>query len=248
MADWFEDEWFWKTFYGFMFSPEKFVAAEGEVKKVIQLTGFQGKNVLDLACGPGRHAVPLAQQGYSVTGIDGSNYLLEKAKRYAAEKAVDVEWVHQDMRNFVRENSFELAMSLFTSFGYFERKEEDFLVIQNIFHTLKPGGICIMDVMGKERFAKVYEPTITHQLSDGSLLIERPKVVEDWTRIHNQWLLIQGNNVHKFDFRLCIYSGQELKNLFLQAGFHSVQLYGDLDGSEYGPQATRLVLLARKPT
>jgi len=248
MDEWYEQEDFWRTFYGFMFSPDKFSAAQQEVEKVLKLTSFHGKRVLDLACGPGRHAVPFAQKGFTVTGIDGSKYLLEKAKAYADENSVPVEWIHQDMRSFVRQNSFDLAISLFTSFGYFDSKDEDLLVLKNIFEALKAGGIFLIDTMGKERFAKMYQPTIVHEMADGGLLIERPKVVENWSRIHNHWILLQGNVVHQFDFRLNIYSGIELKELLLKTGFSNVRLYGDLDGHEFDTNALRLVAVAQKPT
>lgn len=247
MTDWFEDEKFWEKFYGCMFTPERFAAAEEETEKVLKLVGSQPKHVLDLACGPGRHSVRFAKKGCSVTGIDRSNYLLKRAREYAAIESVEIEWIHQDMRDFVRENSFDLAISLFTSFGYFDQKDQDFGVLQNICKNLKPGGFFVIDLMGKERLAKAYQPTITQEYSDGGILIERPRIVEDWTRIHNEWMLIRGDSVHRFSFRLNIYSGQELRDLLTRAGFSNVLLYGDLSGNEYGIDASRLVAVAQKP-
>ena len=52
--------------------------------------------VLDLGCGPGRHAVPFAQRGFRVTGVDLSVFHLEKAKERASAAGVAVEFVEGD--------------------------------------------------------------------------------------------------------------------------------------------------------
>ena len=246
MSNWFEDESFWQDFYGFMFPAERFAAAEQEIDKALKLIDLHGRRVLDLACGPGRHSIPLAKKGFAVTAVDRSKYLLEKARSYALETGMQIEWIEEDMRHFVREESFDLAISLFTSFGYFAKPEENLLVLQNIFRSLKPGGFCVLDMMGKERIAARYQSTIVHELKDGGLMLERPKVVEDWSRMQNEWFLIRGDKVRRFQFSHSIYSGQELKSMFREAGFSQVKLYGDLDGNEYGVDAQRLVAVATK--
>lgn len=102
MEEWFENERFWVDLYPFLFPEEKFQTAVEEIEKIIALTGFQGKRVLDLCCGPGRHTVVLAKKGYTVTAVDRSPFLLIKAQELAQAEGVSVEWVLEDMRNFVR--------------------------------------------------------------------------------------------------------------------------------------------------
>jgi hypothetical protein len=48
---------------------------------------------------------------------------------------------------------------MFTSFGYFEDEREDVAVLRNLFASLKPGGVCLIDVSGKETLLRVYRPT-----------------------------------------------------------------------------------------
>jgi len=50
-----------------------------------------------LCCGPGRHALEFARRGYRVTGVDGTKFLLDRAKKRAAESGQQIEWIHQDM-------------------------------------------------------------------------------------------------------------------------------------------------------
>src|SRR5207302_6427951 len=109
----------------YMFPPSRFAAAVEEVSQVLALTDFTGHDVLDLCCGPGRHAVGFAQRGYAVTGVDASPFLLERALERGAEAAVEIEWVRDDMRRFLRPGAFDLAYSVFTAFVYFESEEDD---------------------------------------------------------------------------------------------------------------------------
>jgi 2-polyprenyl-3-methyl-5-hydroxy-6-metoxy-1,4-benzoquinol methylase len=88
MSGWFENESFWRDLYPFLFSEERFDAAEAQTEKIVRLVDFSGKSILDLACGPGRHAVAFAKQGYRVTGVDLSTFLLKKAKRGRAKPAL----------------------------------------------------------------------------------------------------------------------------------------------------------------
>jgi SAM-dependent methyltransferase len=72
--------------------PNRFLVAEVE--------GLAPGRALDLACGAGRNAVWLAAQGWSVTGVDFSDVAIENARRLAAERGVEVEWVRADLRGW----------------------------------------------------------------------------------------------------------------------------------------------------
>src|SRR5947209_11684902 len=123
--EWFENDDFGRELYPFMFSDERFPATPEEVGPILALTHCNSGSVLDLCCGPGRHSVELSQRGFKVTGVDRSPFLLEKARDHAAKSGASIEWVKQDMREFVRPASFDLACCLFTSFGYFEDEQDD---------------------------------------------------------------------------------------------------------------------------
>ena len=109
MEDWFADEHFWERLFPIMFSPERYARAGQEIDELLALTGVRSGRVLDMACGPGRHAVAVAERGFRVTGVDLSSFLLSKAREHAKEANVDVEWVQEDMRSFVRPASLRLG-------------------------------------------------------------------------------------------------------------------------------------------
>jgi hypothetical protein len=102
-----------------------------------------------------------------------------------------------------------------------------------------------MDLMGKEVFARNAQPTVS-DLPDGSRLIQRPEICDSWTRVRQEWTLIRDGVARTVHFQNRIYSGQELKDLLLRAGFTKVNLYGSLDGEPYDWNAKRLIAVAAK--
>ena len=245
--EWFDDDSFWRELYPFMFPEKRIADAEEQVAKALALTKPAGKSALDLCCGPGRCSIALAKRGFSVTGVDRTKYLLDKARAKARAAHVKVEWVQKDMRDFVRPDSFALVLSMFTSFGYFNDKREDMIVLGNMFTSLQPGGACLIEVLGKERLAKILQPTISTLLPNGAMLVERHEIFDDWTRVRNEWLVIRNGGVRGFNSHYTIYSGLELRERMERAGFVNVTLHGNLDGDEYGPNAERLIAIGRKP-
>jgi SAM-dependent methyltransferase len=248
MSEWFEDESLWREIYPVLFPEERVRVGEEEVSKALKLAGLPEATdaaALDLCCGPGRHTLPLARRGLRVTAVDRTRFLLDRARERARLAGLSVEFVEADMREFRRPTAFDLALSLFTSFGYFAAREEDLQVLRNVRASLRPRGVLVMDMAGKEWLARHFEPTRSRTLEDGSLFIDRCRVVDDWTRVENEWTLIRDGRARTFRLRLSVYSGQELKDRLLLAGFAQVDLHGNLDGAPYDREATRLVAVAR---
>ena len=243
--EWFADEEFWIASYPFMFPDRRVEAAEREVEQILALTGRPVGAVLDLACGPGRHAVALARRGFAVTGVDRSTFLLGKARSRAKELGLEIEWVHDDMRAIRRPATFDLALSLFTSFGFFRDDADNQQVLDNVAESLKASGVFVLDMLGKEIIARGYMPTGTTEFPDG-LVVQRRRVAGDWSRMENEWILLEDGRARSFHFHHWIYSGREIEWMFRKAGFAEVRVLGGLDGTPYGPEAKRLVVVGTK--
>lgn len=246
-CSWFEDEHFWESIYPLIFSEDRFISAEAEVGELAKLTGTPFARVLDLCCGPGRHSIPLAKQGAQVTGVDRSTFLLEKARSRAELENLDIEWVQEDMRSFVRPGEFDLVINLFTSFGYFGDFKEDLAVLRNVFRSLAPGGFFIVDVMGKEIVAGRFAPSEVVKQPDGTIWVSTREIISDWYRIRSHWFLIRDQKVTEVQFDNALYSGREMADLLTEVGFEKVKLFGSLQGIPYDLKAQRLVAVAKKP-
>ncbi|HEY7337120.1 MAG TPA: class I SAM-dependent methyltransferase [Bryobacteraceae bacterium] len=245
---WFEDEEFWRIFYPWMFAAERrFQAAPLEVEQLLALSGVSGGAALDLCCGPARHSLLLAEKGFRVTGVDRTPFLLAKAKERAASAGASIEFVQCDARDFLRPGAFDLAVNLFTSFGYFETREEDLTLLRNVRTSLKPGGVFIMDLVGKECVAASPGKTRWEQSSDGDILIDHAEVVPGWAKLRLHWLLVKGEQARRFSFDLNLYSGVELCAALERAGFSDIQIFGSLAGAPYDAKSLRLVARAVAP-
>ena len=246
-SPWFEDEDFWAATYPFMFPQESFERAASEIPNIMALTGWAGgSSVLDMCCGPGRHSVPFAKHGFKVTGVDRSAFLLSKARTYAEKQKVNLMWVHEDMRSFGQPDGFNLALSLFTSFGFFDDMKENQTVVRNLHRSLVRDGVLIMDIVGKEQLARIFQPTGSRALENGDLLIERRFLRGDWERVESEWVIVSGGKARTFPLRLWLFSARELKDLLYSVGFKKIAVYGSLDGETYGLDSNRLIAVARK--
>ena len=116
--------------------------------------------LLDLCCGYGKHAHAIATNTkLNVTGIDLSEDYIKLAKvRYSAPNA---RFEIGDMRDIPYENYFDAVVNLFTSFGFFEKEEENIQVIKEIYKALKPGGKLLLDFENK--FFFVYNDVFNHE-------------------------------------------------------------------------------------
>jgi len=244
--DWFADEAFWQAIEPFVFSESAQTAAVADVAAIKSLVGRPVATVLDLCCGPGRHSVAFAKEGSRVTGVDRSPFLLGRARQYASAAGVQVRWVQEDMRDFVEPAGFALAVNLFTSFGYFDDPAENQRVLANVHASLAPGGVFVLELMGKEIVARIYQPCSSMELPDGGLLVQRRRVIDDWSRVENDWSVIRNGQEQAFRFRNWLYSAVELRDLLKDAGFTRIDIFGNLEGASYGVEANRLVALAHK--
>jgi SAM-dependent methyltransferase len=103
-----------------------------------------GEPVLELACGTGRITIPIAEQGIQITGLDVSEPMLSQAKKKAATKGVNVEWVQADCRSFKLSKKFRLIFFPFNSITHlhdFESIEACFSCVRN--HLTREGRFII---------------------------------------------------------------------------------------------------------
>ncbi len=243
---WHDDDHFWRVIAPVLFRTDRWLSAPEEVAKVLRLLeAREGEAVLDLACGPGRHALELARRGFRVTAVDRTSAYLEEAERRAREENLSVEFVREDMRTFCRPGAFHRAINMFTSFGYFEDAADDERVLDNLFRSLKPGGTLVMHLMAKEVLARIFRKRTWQEYGD-YVVLEEGTVKDGWRWVETRWVVLTKGKVHEFKLSHRLYSAAELSDLLLRCGFAAASPYGDFDGGPYDETAERLVVLARK--
>lgn len=112
----------------------------------LELPGF--RRILDICCGPARHAAPLVQRGYEVTGIDRD----ATAVAMASERCPGGRFIELDQRDLARlDETFDAAVVLWQSFGYFDSPTND-EVLAAIASVLRPGGRLMLDLFHRGYF------------------------------------------------------------------------------------------------
>ena len=170
MSDWYIDDEFWQRFGPLMFSEAQFSEAAEQVPAIRERLALDQGTVLDLGCGPGRHALPLARAGLDVTAVDTSEHLLASLEERAAVEGLKIEAIRADMRTFERAEAFDAVLLMWTSFGYFDAEADHGEVLDRIRASLKPGGRLLLDLVGLETLCRDLQPVHCTEYDDGRLL------------------------------------------------------------------------------
>lgn len=140
--EWFCD-WFNTKYYHLLYKNRDEKEAELFLDNLISyLKPKKEAKIVDVACGKGRHSIYLNKKGFQVTGIDISKESIHYAQKF--ENNTLSFYLH-DMRNLFQINYFDYAFNLFTSFGYFNKENDNNKAIRAIAKSLKPGGLFILD-------------------------------------------------------------------------------------------------------
>ena len=126
------------------------------------------RTILDLGCGTGGHAIPLARRGYKVFGIDRSEQMLNIARNKArgAELSGKVQFEASNIQKFKLNMKFEVVICMFAVLSYQISNEEFFSAIRAARDHVKQGGLFICDFW--------YGPAVLVQRPE-----ERIKIVKD---------------------------------------------------------------------
>lgn len=246
LIPWHEDERFWECWRKWSFSDKHWESARAEVDQILALTNpAPGSAILDLCCGPGRHSLELARRGFAVTGVDRTESYLDEARRRAGDEGLCIEFVRSGMGEFCAPNMFDGAINMFTAFGYFEDEASNQRVLSNLYHSLRDGGVLLMELAGKEAGARKFTPKDWTEQNGVVRLLEQ-KIIGDWSFVESRWIYLTETERIEFTLKLWLYSAKELADMLREAGFRSVTAFGGLDGSPYDENAKRLVVVARK--
>ncbi len=227
-------------------SPAAVEKAPAEAAFVLkQLKLKKGSALLDLCCGPGRHAVEFARRGLAVTGYDFSREYLGEAAARAKKKKVSLRLLRGDMRLLKFKGEFDAAVNLFTSFGYFLRFSDDILTLKGVSRALKPGGLFLIDIINGAFVRKTFRPRGWHEES-GHYLLEEVEL--DGDGAHNTWLRVpkKGGRPASRTFFSRLYDRPRLTAALETAGLKPLKFWGDFRGAPLSVKRNRLICLAKK--
>ena len=202
--------------------------------------------ILDVCCGYGRHSLELARRGYRhVVGVDFSRPLLARAWRTARAEGLRVTFRREDMRRLPFRGSFDVALNLFTSFGYFQDEAEDLGALRGMARALRPGGRLLMDLLNREWLIRHFQPRFRDVTPLGT--VENNLTFDLETgRLLNRRRFGKGDRRRTLTVQFRVYALTEMVRLFGAAGLHCEAAYGNFERVPYGMDSFRMIVVATK--
>lgn len=241
-----QNDWYKKWFgneYLTVYSHRDHQDAKKLVHLILSEIDLKPKSkILDICCGQGRHVSILAKRDFQVFGIDLSRTLLEIAKQNTKNFPF-VHCVQADMRYLPISAKFDLVMSLFTSFGYFETDAENKLVFKQMKSVLKPQGYFVFDYFNSFVVENNLVPVHEHTIDNVNIKQER--YIKD-SRINKKITLVENGKESIFYESVKIYQPEEIFTMLENAGLKITKVFGRYSGAEFKKDSPRLLIIGEK--
>jgi len=229
--------------------------ARADIEAVVRLLDPpRDEPLLDLCCGACRHMLVLHEMGFKqMVGLDLSEELLEAGASDLQEctglddlASDEICLVHSDMRRIPYESYFATVLSLFTSFGYFERDEDNQAVFGAVYRALRPGGQFLIDYLNREyviaNLVKRDERTLP-----GRQIVNVRCLTDDDRRVTKRTTVTYSTgDVREYYESVRMYSEREMVEMLRSTGLSGIRTYGSLDMEPFGPQSGRLIVVCNK--
>lgn len=204
--------------------------------------------LLDLACGHGRHALLLSKRHYAVTGVDLSRRFIQMAQAEAARQGLAAAFEVQDMRHLSFRDRFRGVYCYSTSFGYFSHAE-NVKVLNGVTQALKPGGRFLLDTLNREWELQQIgaQPRRWEQIESNYYHMDDTSFNARTSRIHSHRIILDASSRRDYDIDLRLYSLSEVEDLLESNGLKIIATYGDRDGSPFSISSHRMVIVSEKP-
>ena len=239
--NWFVS-WFDSPYYHLLYKNRDKKEAESFIDNLVSYLNISsGKKLIDIACGKGRHASYFNKKGMNVVGIDLSNNSISDAKK---DENQTLRFAVHDMREVFKEDEFDVATNLFTSFGYFERDEDEQKAINAMALNLKKDGIVIIDFMNAKKII-------------GNLVKSEKKIIEGITftinrSIEKKYIIKDikfsiNEKDHQFRERVKALSLTDFTNFINNAGLKIIDIFGNYKLEKFDVTSSdRLILICKK--
>ena len=234
---WFAS-WFDTPYYHILYKDRDHTEAQAFMDTLTDYLNLpEDGKILDLACGKGRHSIYLNSLGYDVTGVDLSESSIAYAKEFENERLHFK--VHDMCQPFGEQ--FDAVFNLFTSFGYFEKEEDNLKTIKAIKKDLNDFGFGVIDFMN-----------VNYVLEN--LVAKDTKIVDGITfnqkRFHEDGYIVKDisfeveNQSYNFQERVKAFTLDDFEELFNEAGCYLLDVFGDYKLHKYDPKVSeRLIMI-----
>ena len=213
--------WFDTPFYHILYAERDHTEAQSFMDTLTEYLNLpEHAKILDLACGKGRHSMYLNTLGYDVTGVDLSENSITYAKQFENETLRFQ--VHDMCQPFPQQ--FDAVFNLFTSFGYFEKDENNLNTIKAIKEDLNDYGFGVIDFMNTDYVVQNLIPEEVKIIQNIKFNIRR--YVKDGY-IFKDIQFKYKDEAHQYQERVKAFTLKDFEALYEQADAHLLDVFGD---------------------
>ena len=208
------------------------------------------RTVLDLACGTGTVACLLAERGYTVIAVDGSEEMLTQAAFKAADLANPPLLLHQSMPRLRLLEPVDAAVSTLDSLNYLTRERDLRATLRRVFRWLRPGGQFLFDVNTPHKLQRMDGRLYTDETEESYCV---------WRTFFSRRTQICTYQVDLFrqrpdgawdrsleEHRERAWSREQLRQFLKEAGFSGITVFGDLSSRPPRAEEDRWIFRAVK--
>lgn len=198
-------------------------------------------NCWDLACGKGRHSIYLNQKGFRVVGTDLSQQSIQEASKSINDR---LEFYQHDMRHLFRINYFDAVFNMFTSFGYFDHRQDDLNVFKAVSKSLKPNGVFVFDFLNAQYVKNNLIPVDSKTIE--GITFNITKTIEGNTCVKSIDFIDQGQKFH-FEERVKLFNRNYFEELATECGMTELDVFGNYHLEKFNINLSpRLILVLQK--
>ncbi|MEL7118390.1 MAG: class I SAM-dependent methyltransferase [Bacteroidota bacterium] len=207
--------------------------------------------ILELCCGTGRLTLPIAKDGYDISGVDFTPSMLEQAKTRAKEEGVEIEFIEADMRTLDLPEKYDLIFIPFNSIHHLYKNEDLFKALNVVKKHLKDGGSFLLDCFNPNiRYIlegeKEQQQIAEYTTEDGrGVAIKQEMQYESKNQINRiEWhYFINGefDSVQKLDMRM--YFPQELDAYLKWSGFKIIHKFGSFEEEVFNDDSDKQIFV-----
>jgi len=225
---------------------------ENQVEFIIKALNLKGnEQVLDLACGFGRHSLAFARCGFPVVGVDITESFIEDAKKNAERDSLSAEFLCSDIRAVTFQNEFDVVLNLADgAIGYLENDEENLKIFDVISGALKPGGKHFMDICNA-RHAERFFPKRNWDIGSREVSLSQFEWEESARRmLFGEWEIPFGQAVQRPEpltaDSVRLYSHEELEVILHNRHMEILRTFSNYYGKEETDRELQLIVCSQK--
>lgn len=209
--------------------------------------------ILELCCGTGRLTIPIAKDGYNISGVDFTASMLEEARKKATKAGLEINFIEADIRTLKLEEKYDIIFIPFNSIHHLYNNKDLFQAFNVVKNHLKDGGVFLLDCFNPNikyivEAEKEQKEIATYTTNDGrEVQIKQNMRYESNTQINRiEWhYFINGefNSVQNLDMRM--FFPQELDSYIERSGFKITHKYGGFNLEEFNENSEKQIFVCR---